>query len=180
MIVDGACGYVYNASTGIFTTISGGGWPAAGAGTLTYIDGYFVIGNGNSMSASASNLYDGTTWNALATSPISAGPDLVQAVINVHQQLWIIKEYTSEVWYDAGTPTTQGFPFSRISGAVIDYGTPAPIVRRPWRQLIFLPCQPAEQRRRGVCRRRRGVRQCPADHHPAGHRLPDGSVCDRQ
>ncbi len=126
MIVDGACGYVYNASTGIFTTISGGGWPAAGAGTLTYIDGYFVIGNGNSMSASASNLYDGTTWNTLATSPISAGPDLVQAVINVHQQLWIIKEYTSEVWYDAGTPTTQGFPFSRISGAVIDYGTPAP------------------------------------------------------
>ena len=69
MIVDGVCGYVYNASTGAFSAVSGGGWPTSGAGTLTYIDGYFVIGNANSMSASASNLYDGTTWNALATSP---------------------------------------------------------------------------------------------------------------
>lgn len=86
MIVDGANGYIYNVSTGVFTTISGGGWPVGGAGSLTYIDGYFVIANANSMSASASNLYDGTTWSALATSPVSAAPDLVQAVINVHQQ----------------------------------------------------------------------------------------------
>jgi len=142
MIVDGAQGYIYNASTGAFTTISGGGWPAAGAGTLTYIDGYFVIANGNSMSASASNLYDGATWSALATSPISAAPDLAQAVINVHQQLWVIKQYTSEVWYDAGTPTTQGFPFSRISGAVIDYGTPAPAsVARGDNSFFFLANQ---------------------------------------
>ncbi len=126
MIADGAEGYIYNVSTGVFSTISGGGWPPAGAGTLTYIDGYFVIGNGNSMSVSACNLYDGTTWNALATTPVSAAPDLVRTVVNVHQQLWVIKEFTSEVWYDAGTPTSQGFPFSRISGAVVDYGTPAP------------------------------------------------------
>lgn len=142
MIVDGAQGYIYNASTGTFTTISGGGWPAAGAGTLTYIDGYFVIANANSMSVSASNLYDGATWSALATSPISAAPDLAQAVINVHQQLWVIKQYTSEVWYDAGTPTTQGFPFSRISGAVVDYGTPAPAsVARGDNSFFFLANQ---------------------------------------
>jgi len=126
MIVDGSNGYIYNASTSAFTTISGGGWPSVGAGTLTYIDGYFVIGATGSMSASCSNLYDGTTWNSLATSPISGAPDLIQAVMNVHQQLWVIKQYTSEVWYDAGTATSTGFPFSRISGAVIDYGTPAP------------------------------------------------------
>ena len=142
MIVDGACGYIYNYSTGAFTTISGGGWPAAGSWTVTYIDGYFVIGNAHSMSVSASNLYDGTTWNALATSPISAAPDMVQAVINVHQQLWIIKQHTSEVWYDAGTPTTQGFPFSRISGAVIDYGTTAPAsVARGDNSFFFLAIQ---------------------------------------
>ncbi len=143
MIVDGSDeGYIYNVSTGVFTTISGGGWPATGAQGLTYIDGYFVIGNGNSMSASASDLYDGTTWSSLATSPASAAPDLVRAVINVHQQLWVIKEYTSEVWYDAGTPTTQGFPFSRISGAVIDYGTPAPAsVARGDNSLFFLANQ---------------------------------------
>jgi hypothetical protein len=142
IIVDGVNGYIYNASTGAFTTISGGGWPMAGSGTVTYIDGYFVIGNANSMSASASNLYDGTTWNALATSPIGAAPDLVQAVINIHQQLWIIKQHTSEVWYDAGTATDVGFPFSRISGAVIDYGTPAPAsVARGDNSFFFLAMQ---------------------------------------
>jgi hypothetical protein len=96
MIVDGAYGYIYNAQAGAFTAISGGGWPVAGAFALTYIDSYFVIANANSMSVSASNLYDGATWSALATSPVSAAPDLVRAVINVRQQLWVIKEYTSE------------------------------------------------------------------------------------
>ncbi len=142
MIVDGANGYIYNPSTSAFSMISGGGWPSAGAGTLTYIDGYFVIGHTNSMSASSSNLYDGTTWSALATSPISAAPDLIQAVINVHQQLWVIKQYTSEVWYDAGTAASQGFPFSRISGAVVDYGTPAPTsVARGDNSFFFLANQ---------------------------------------
>ncbi len=142
MIVDGGSGYIHNAATGAFVTISGGGWPASGASTLTYIDGYFVVGNANSMSVSASNLYDGTVWSALATSPVSAAPDLVQAVINVHQQLWVIKEYTSEVWYDAGTPTSQGFPFNRISGAVVDYGTPAPAsVARGDNSFFFLANQ---------------------------------------
>jgi hypothetical protein len=94
--------------------------------TLDYIDGYFVVGVAGSMSAYASNLYDGTTWNALATSPISASPDPIQCVFNLHQQLWIIKTHTSEVWYDAGIATSAGFPFNRQSGAVVDYGTVAP------------------------------------------------------
>jgi hypothetical protein len=142
MIVDGANGYIYNESSGLFSAISGGGWPSAGAGTLTYIDGYFVVGDANSMSASASNLYDGTTWSALATSPISAAPDLIQTVMNVHQQLWVIKQYTSEVWYDAGIATSVGFPFGRVSGAVIDYGTPAPAsVARGDNSFFFLANQ---------------------------------------
>jgi hypothetical protein len=138
MITDGANGYIYNVNTGIFTTISGGGWPGKPT-TLDYIDGYFVIGVAGSMSAYASNLYDGTTWNALATSPVSASPDPIQCVFNLHQQLWIIKQHTSEVWYDAGTPTSTGFPFARMSGAVIDYGTVAPwSVARGDNSIFFL------------------------------------------
>jgi hypothetical protein len=125
MIVDGGNGYIYNVNTGNFSLISGGGWPGTPS-TLDYIDGYFVIGVAGTMSAYASNLYDGTTWNALATSPVSASPDPIQCVFNLHQQLWIIKTHTSEVWYDAGTPTSTGFPFARMSGAVVDYGTVAP------------------------------------------------------
>jgi hypothetical protein len=114
------------------------GWPGNPV-TLDYIDGYFVIGVAGSMSAYASNLYDGTSWNALATSPVSASPDPIKCVFNLHQQLWIIKTHTSEVWYDAGTPTSTGFPFARMSGAVIDYGTVAPwSVARGDNSIFFL------------------------------------------
>ena len=70
MIADGTAGYVYNAATGVFGKVAGGGFPAAGAGSLTYIDGYFIAAAPGSMTVSASNLYDGTTWNGLAASPV--------------------------------------------------------------------------------------------------------------
>ncbi len=138
MIIDGVAGYIYNISTAAFAAISGGGWPGNPI-ALAYIDGYFVVAPSGSMSAYASNLYDGTTWNALATSPISAAPDLIKCIFNMEQQLWIIKEYTSEVWYDAGVPTSQGFPFQRSGAAVLDYGTPAPwSAARGGNSLFFL------------------------------------------
>lgn len=143
MIIDGTNGYILDVGTppGSFSTIVDTDFPA-GPSTLDYIDGYFVIGVAGSMSACASELYDGTSWNALATSPVSASPDPIQCVFNLHQQLWIIKTHTSEVWYDAGTPTSTGFPFSRMSGAVVDYGTVAPwSVARGDNSLFFLASQ---------------------------------------
>jgi hypothetical protein len=144
MIVDGAHGYIYDVTDEDFSTISGGGWPSVGAGTVAYIDGYFVIGDSGGMTARASNLYDGATWGTLAVSPVSAAPDRIQAAVNYHQQLWFVKEYTTEIWYDAGTATSAGFPFARMSGAVIDYGTPAPhSVARGANSLFFLANQRA-------------------------------------
>ena len=127
MITDGVNGYILDVTTppGAFSTVSGGGWPGNPT-TLEYLDGYFIVGVAGSMSVYASNLYDGTTWGALAFSPVSGASDTVQCVINYAQQLWIIKQWTMEVWYDTGTAPSVGFPFSRESGAVIDYGTPAP------------------------------------------------------
>lgn len=126
IITDGANGYIYDITAATFSTIAGGGWPAAGATQVAYIDGYFVAITSGSMSGICSDLYDGTTWNALAYSPISAFPGEVKAVVNHMQQLWFIKEFSTEVWYNAGTATTTGFPFRRVSGAVLNYGTPAP------------------------------------------------------
>ena len=125
MIVDGAHGYLWNFLTSAFTTISGGGWPSTGAARVTFIDGYFVISTTGSMSFCVSDLYDGSTWNALATAPVQGNPDLLQVPINVHNQLWLIKQYSSEIYYNAGIATSAGCPFARLSGAVIDYGTPA-------------------------------------------------------
>jgi YVTN family beta-propeller protein len=45
------------------------------------------------------------------------------AVVNNHNELWLIGEYSTEIWYDAGSGTP---PFARMSGGIIDYGTYAP------------------------------------------------------
>jgi len=143
MITDGAAGYIYNVSTATFTTLSSGnGFPSGGASWVEYIDGYFVICVPGNMQVYASNLFDGTTWNSLAVAAISAAPDTVQSIANIHEQLWFIKQYTSEVWYDAGIATSQGFPFLRMPGVVIDYGTPAPFsAARGDNSLFFLANQ---------------------------------------
>jgi len=137
-IADGTATYIYDVSAASFTKVSNA------CDMLTYIDGYFVGVIPNSMSYNVSNLYNGTTgqWNALATSPVSASPDLLKAVENLHQQLWLIKQTSTEVWYDAGIATSVGSPFLRISGAVIDYGTNAPwSVARGDNSMFFLAWQ---------------------------------------
>ena len=73
MIADGVAGYVYNVATGVFSKYRAGACPRRG-GDLTYIDGYFVIGEAGSMTAYASNLYDGTTWDTLAAPPSRPRP----------------------------------------------------------------------------------------------------------
>ena len=109
---------------GQMMSIMGGGFPV-NPSYVTYLDGYFVVIN-NTMSAWASDLYNGLRWNALSMASITAVNDPIKAVVSLHQQLWFIKEYSAEVWYDAGIATSVGFPFLRVSGAVIGYGTPAP------------------------------------------------------
>lgn len=118
-IADGTATYIYNTVTGVFTTVS---QPFT---QIEYIDGYF-IGIDGTMSAYASDLYDGLAWNALATTPVQASSDSIQAVLSLYQQLFFIKEYTTEIYYNNGTSTSVGFPYSRMAGAVINYGTPAP------------------------------------------------------
>lgn len=121
-IVDGVNLYVYNVITGVFTTVSLGFAPSS----VAYLDGYFIVTRVDSMSAYCSNLYDGLTWNGLATSPISASPENLVGLCSHMQELWMIKKFTTELWYDAGIATSTGFPFARVPGGVLNYGTEAP------------------------------------------------------
>lgn len=125
MIVDGAHGYITDGHT--LTRIPTTGGFVDGATSCCFMDGYFIANHGpDRMGFSVSNLYDGLTWNALAQSPVQAYPDYLQVVGNYNQQLWLIKQYDSEVWYNAAVPTSDGCPFLRISGGVIGYGIAAP------------------------------------------------------
>ena len=131
IIVDGTSGYLYNVVTSTFSTIaSSAGWAdliaSGGPKQVEFIDGYFVVTNGT-QAFWVSDLYDGTTWQALATATVSATPDTIQSLINHRQQIFYIKQYSTELWFDTGTTdTTQGSPLARQSGAVYDYGTSAP------------------------------------------------------
>ena len=49
--------------------------------------------------------------------------DNLVAVFENGRQLWLIGEATTEPWYNAGNPT---FPFSRLSGGLIQIGCSAP------------------------------------------------------
>lgn len=144
LIVDGANGYIWNVATTTFSTIaSTAGWAdlkSSGAPMqAAYIDGYFIVENGK-LSLWVSNLYDGTTWAALATASAIATSDSIQAIINHRQQLFVIKQQTTEVFYDSATTTATGSPFVRVDGAVYDYGTVAPWSVAKGGQSFFFIC----------------------------------------
>ena len=125
VIMDGANGYVYNVASSSFSIIpTTDGFPQKPT-AVEYIDGYFIVIN-DTMAAAATNLFDVNTTNALATTPISATSGVVKTVLASREILYFIKNDSIELWYNAAVPTSQGFPFQRISGAVNGYGTIAP------------------------------------------------------
>ena len=130
MIVDGMAGYIYNISTGLFVnsvSFTGGGFPVTGATGIEYMDGYFIVIQTQSMNAMASDLYNGINWGTLAVAPIQSTSDILQSVWQEAEQLFFIKNLSTEIWYNSGVATTQGFPFSRMTAAVLDIGTPSPL-----------------------------------------------------
>jgi len=125
IIVDGTSGYIYNVSTLAFVTITDPDFPTNPT-TVAYLDGYFIVSKSGSMTFHVSDLYNGLSWNALATANIVGSPDPIQAVVAANQQLWFLKSVTSEIWYNNSVATSVGSPFSRISGSVYDFGIAAP------------------------------------------------------
>jgi hypothetical protein len=125
LLVTNKKGYIFNIVTQTLTDISSyANFPSSPTG-VTYQDGYFVVTN-DSMKFSVSNLFDGLTWGALAYASAFTTPDNIQVPVSLNQQLYIVKNQSTEVFYNSGTATTQGSPFVRVQGAVFPYGTPAP------------------------------------------------------
>jgi hypothetical protein len=123
-IISGGTGYTGTTPTVTLSPPQGVSAPLAPQ-HVEYIEGYFIVTDGT-MNAFASDMYNGLSWNAQATTPIQAASDNVSGLLNLHEQLFFIKQFTTEIFYNNGTPTSLGFPFSRMQGAVVDYGTPAP------------------------------------------------------
>lgn len=116
-ICDGMDLYIFTYETGVFQKVTGTALPSAG--TVTSLDGYFIINRNDTGSFYLSGLYDGLSWAALDFATAESSPDNLVRVFNAIGQLWLLGSETTEVWTNTGN---SAFPFQRIAGAKMEIG----------------------------------------------------------
>ena len=112
--------FIYNTSTAVFAQITDVDFP--GAGSVGYLDGYFVFNEPDSQKFWVTSLLDGTSVDPLDVASAEGYPDNVIALIVDHREIFLFGTTSVEVWYDAGTPD---FPLARIQGAFMEVGCEA-------------------------------------------------------
>ena len=118
-VVNGSSGWIYNQSSLAFSQIVDPNFNAAN--TVVAIDGYFLYDWATTAKFFSSNLFDGTTYQALMFATAEATPgSLVLGVHNAYGNLAIIGQKTIEFWQDTGSVN---FPWQRINGATVERGT---------------------------------------------------------
>lgn len=120
-ICDGTYLYIFTYATNAFVRVTDADLPISG--TVTFIDGYFVVNKVGTGSFYISALYDGTSWNALDFATAESSPDPLLRVFNALGQLWLLGSKTTEIWSNTGAAL---FPFQKIQGAKLDVGIVAP------------------------------------------------------
>ena len=139
IVVDGTAGYLYTYATSTFATITSAGFPN-GAQTVTFVGGYFVCEQPGTQYFWVSDLFDGSTWNALAFASASQSSDLIKAVDSLLGNLVLFSERHIEFWQNVGaTPE----PFQPIISATSEIGIAAVFSRAHVNQTIcFLGMNP--------------------------------------
>jgi hypothetical protein len=120
-ICDGVSVYIYTYSTNNFVKASSG-LPSS-VGTISFIDGYFIVNENNTGRFYISAINDGLAWDALDFATAESSPDNLVRCINTAGQLWLFGVETTEIWSNTGRAD---FPFRRISGAKMDAGAMSP------------------------------------------------------
>lgn len=120
IVVDGPNGYIYNTSTLAFAKITAPGFP--GGDTVTFLNGYFIVGKPNSGQFYVSALYDGLSWAALDFATAESNPDNLIRVIADNGQVVLFGPETTEFWSDSGA---LDFPLARVGAAAIEWGLAA-------------------------------------------------------
>jgi hypothetical protein len=118
-LVDGTYGYSYNYITNVFTQITDPSF--LGADRVIMIDGWFVFNQpGTQAFYTPTQQYSLTFGSYYALK--DAAPDNLITIATVKEQLWLLGDKTTEIWYDAGG---QFFPFQRLVGTLIQAGCKA-------------------------------------------------------
>ena len=126
-ITDGLYRYYYTVGTNTFSALppDDGAW--LGATVCDTIDNYIAYNKPNSQLWAVTDL--GSQFSTTGYFGAKDGsPDNLVALICDHRQVYLLGEFTTEVWVDVGTqiPGIITFPFQRISGASSQNGLAAP------------------------------------------------------
>jgi hypothetical protein len=126
VIVNGVNGYLYSDVLG-FILISDTDFNAAN--TVTFFDQRFLFdwkGTSGTNKFFASDVLDGTSYNALVFASGETRPDNVVSLILSRQILMVFGDRSIEPWQNVGAAN---FPFERVPGAVIERGIVGPHAR---------------------------------------------------
>lgn len=120
VIVDGPNGYIYNINTQALTQIID---PAfLGSATVAFIDGWWIFNDPVMQTFYTNSQPYAITFNASYFANKDSFSDKLVGVFESKEELWLLGEKTTEIWYDAGG---QFFPFQRLVGTMLQVGCKA-------------------------------------------------------
>jgi hypothetical protein len=96
-----------------------GDWPADGASSVAYLDGYYVFSSYTGDRMYVSNILDPTHYDALSYVRISSTVDYIMKLVAFNGELWVFGQNAVSAWYNNGNATA---PFSPRAGATIRHG----------------------------------------------------------
>ncbi len=135
LVVDGTGGWVWDYTSSTFSQVLPGTLGVT-PGIAIFQDGFGVISQVGTNNFYQSNLNDFTTWSSLNGSKANSTPDPIVGMADIHREIWLFKQYTTEVWVNAGL---NGFVFQRLQGVQIQSGIVAPAsVARVGESLVWL------------------------------------------
>lgn len=119
---DGLSRYTFNYSTSAFAVVSAADGAFTGGGRADVVDNFIIYPRLNSQQWAATSALS-TTTPALSFASADANPDQLVAPVVNNRQVFLLKQYNSEVWIDVGAFP---FPFQRIPGSNTQHGCIAP------------------------------------------------------
>ena len=120
VIVDGPYGYYYTIAAKSLVRITD---PAfLGATHVAFIDGWWVFNQPNTQTFYTPSSTYGLTFSGSSFALKDGATDRLVALHENKEELWLIGEKTTEVWYDAGG---QYFAFQRLVSTMLQVGCSA-------------------------------------------------------
>lgn len=125
-IVNGTDRYTWVASTGVFTQLPPTDGPWTGANVCEVVDNYNIYNQPGTQNWAATDLGSSLSINAYYGAKDGAPDNLVSLIVD-HRQVYLLGEFTTEVWTDIGNviPGIVSFPFQRVPGTMVQHGIAA-------------------------------------------------------